>query len=77
MALVVMRGAVRGELADSVAAEAILAMLVFASVGFVAGWIADYLVRDSLERIFRARVAWYRKGLIEAGYDPTDSSTEV
>ena len=67
MALVVIRGAIRGELADAVAAEAIVAMLVFAMVGGVAGWIADYLVRDSMETRFRKRVEWYREELIEAG----------
>ncbi len=74
MGLVVLRGAIHGELAASVAMEAIVAMLVFACVGGVAGWIADYLVRDSLERMFRSRVDWYRKGMIEAGYLNTDSS---
>ena len=68
MGLVVLRGAIRGELAASVAMEAIVAMLVFSCVGGVAGWIADYLVRDSLERMFQSRVDWYRKGLIDAGY---------
>ncbi len=67
MSLVVLRGAVRGELAGRVACESIVAMLVFAGVGWIAGWIADYLIRDTLQRSFRARVDWYRKGLIEAG----------
>jgi hypothetical protein len=74
MGLVVLRGAIHGELAASVAMEAIMAMLVFACVGGVAGWIADYLVRDSLERMFRSRVDWYREGMIDAGYLDTDSS---
>ena len=73
MGLVVARGAIHGELAGSVAIEAIGAMLVFTCVGGIAGWIADYLVRDSLERMFRARVEWYRKGLIDAGHIETDS----
>lgn len=67
MGLVVFRGVVHGELASNVAVEAIFAMAVFACVGAVAGWIADYLVRDSLEELFRKRVDWYRQGLIEAG----------
>ena len=74
MGLVVLRGAILGELAADVAMEAIKAMLVFACVGGVAGWIADYLVRDSLERTFRSRVDWYRNGMIEAGYFKADSS---
>ncbi len=67
MGLVVLRGAIYGELADNVAVEAIIAMIVFMCIGAVAGWITDYLVRDSLERVFRARVDWYRKGLVDAG----------
>jgi hypothetical protein len=76
MGLVVLRGAIRGEQAELVAMEAIVAMLVFMGVGAVAGWIADYLVRDSLQRMFRARVDWYRQGLIEAGYLESDSPSD-
>jgi len=65
MSLVVFRGIVRGELADAVAAEAIVALVIFAAVGGVAGWIADYLIRDALETLFRKRVDWYRQALIE------------
>lgn len=74
MSLVVLRGAASGELAAAVAGEAIVAMLVFAPVGGVAGWVADHLVRDSLERRFRGRVDWYRQGLIDAGLTETNSS---
>ena len=76
MGLVVLRGAIHGELAASVAMVAIMAMLVFSCVGGVAGWIADYLVRDSLERMFRSRVDWYREGMIDAGYLNADSSRD-
>ncbi len=76
MGLVVLRGAIRGGLADNVAMEAIVALLVFAAVGAVAGWIADYLVRDSLERKFRARVEWYRQGLLDAGLMETEPPKE-
>lgn len=77
MGLVVLRGAVHGERAGAVAMEAIVAMLVFICLGGFAGWIADYLVRDSVERMFRARVDWYRKGMIEAGFiDPADAPKE-
>lgn len=72
MAVVVLRGAIQGEHAASVATEAIMMMLIFACFGGFAGWTADYLVRDSLERMFRARVQWYRKGLIDAGYLKTE-----
>jgi hypothetical protein len=73
MGLVVLRGAVCGELAGEIALEAIFAMLVFAAIGATAGWIADQLVRDSMENLFRARVDWYRRGLIDAGYIKEES----
>ncbi len=77
MGLVVIRGAIRGESVGSVAVEAIIAMAAFAIVGAVAGWIADYLVRDALERGFRKRAEWYQQGLVDAGYidqgSPKDS----
>ena len=68
MGLVVLRGVIHRELAINVAMEAIVSMLLFMGIGFVAGWIADYLVRDAVEQRFRARVSWYREGMIEAGY---------
>lgn len=74
MGLVVLRGAVDGEGIDGVAIKAILALIVFMGIGGVAGWIADHLVRDSLERAFRARVQWYRQGLIDAGKIEPDSN---
>ena len=71
MGLVVLRGAIYGQIAANVAMEAIAAMLVFMCVGGVAGWIADHLVRDSLEKMFHGRVDWYRQGMIDAGFiDP-------
>ena len=75
MAIVVLRGAIGGEPIEVVTAEAIVAMLVFALVGYVAGWIADSLVRDSLEQNFRARVEWYRKELSDLGLDTVVNST--
>lgn len=67
MGLVGLRGAILGEFADRVVMESIVALVVFTGVGAVAGWIADYLVCDSLERLFRARVDWYRDGLVKSG----------
>ncbi len=81
MAIVVLRGAAHGEPIGAVTAEAIVAMFVFAVVGYVAGQIADYLVRDSLERAFRNRMDWYRKGIVELGLDtavdPNDETSQV
>ena len=76
MGLVVLRGAIQGELAGSVAMEATVAMLVFMGVGAVAGWIADHLVRDALQRMFRARVDWYRQGMVDAGNLEPDSPAD-
>ena len=76
MGLVVVRGAIQGEYAGSVAIEAIVAMLVFMCIGGVAGWIADYLVRDSVQHMFRARVDWYRQGMVEAGYIESESADQ-
>ena len=76
MGMVVLRGAIYGEFAGAVAMEAIVAMLVFMGVGAVASWIADHLVRDSLQRMFQARVEWYRQGMIDAGYIEADSPSE-
>ncbi|TWU59450.1 hypothetical protein Poly51_22380 [Rubripirellula tenax] len=76
MALVVLRGAVNGELAGHVTSEAIVAMIAFAAFGYVAGWITDYLVRDSIERSFRARVEWYRSGMTDAATKSTESRGE-
>jgi hypothetical protein len=72
MAMVGLRGAIMGEFASSVAQEAIVALVVFSGVGLVAGWIADYLIRDSLESKFRARVEWYREGLVDEGGEETN-----
>lgn len=76
MGLVVLRGVLHRELAGHIAVEAIVAMLVFMGIGAVAGWIADYLVRDAVEQSFRDRVHWYRKGMIEAGYIEQDSPSD-
>ncbi len=74
MGLVVLRGAIFGELAGNVVVEAIIAMIVFSCIGGVAGWISDYLVRDSLEQVFRARVDWYRQAMADAGFIEDGSS---
>ncbi len=76
MGIVVIRGAINGENAEAVTVEAIASMIVFAGIGATAGWIADYLVRDSVETMFRRRVDWYRKGLIEQGLIEQDSTDE-
>jgi len=69
MAIVVIRGLVRGEPAGDVAVESMIALIAFAIIGAIAGWILDYLLKDSLKRSFEARVDWYRKGLAEQGHD--------
>jgi len=74
MGLVVLRGAVNGELAGQVAFEAIGVLIVFLGIGAVAGGIADYLVRDAVENLYRKRVQWYREG-VEA-MTPGDTTDE-
>jgi len=59
MSLVLVRGALRREFVDEVAVESMIALVLFAVIGGLAGAIADYLVRDDLERQYRRRVAWY------------------
>ncbi len=76
MGLVALRGAVLGEPTGSVALEAITAMAVFAVVGGMVGWIADTLVRDSVEQAFRKRVEWYREGLNDTGLTEEGSTRE-
>ncbi len=73
MALVVLRGMFRGESADAVAIESIAMMIVFAIIGAFAGWIADHLIRDNVETLFRNRVDWYRQSIVDAGSSPDGS----
>ena len=77
MAIVVLRGAANGEPIEVVTAEAIMAMLLFAVIGYVAGRIADYLVRDSLEQNFRTRMDWYRQGLTDLGLETADEPNDA
>lgn len=63
MGLVVLRGAIRGELAAGVAEEAIMTMVVYLGIGAITGAIADYLIRDAVENLYRKRVQWYRDGV--------------
>ena len=77
MGLVAFRGVVRGEPAAAVIAEAILALVTFALVGGVAGRIADYLIRDALERWFRKRVDWYRQGLSDMASPEADPAADA
>lgn len=67
MAIVLLRGAIQGDSAGNVSTEAMVAMGVFATLGWIAGWITDRLVRDAIEDRFRRRVEWYQEGLIQLG----------
>jgi hypothetical protein len=66
MFVVAVRGALWRQQIDSVAKDAMVALLLFTAMGALAGWIAEYLIRDSLERSFRNRVDWYRQGIVDA-----------
>ncbi|MEM6979979.1 MAG: hypothetical protein AAF539_09955 [Planctomycetota bacterium] len=72
MGLVILRGAVHGELAAAVAGEAISMLIVFLIIGGLAGAIVEYLVRDALEDLYRKRVQWYREGVQERTPADTD-----
>ena len=76
MFVVAVRGAIWGQQIDSVAKDAMAALLLFTALGAIASWIADYLIRDSLERSFRSRVDWYRQGIIDATKKEEDSVDE-
>ena len=76
MSVVAVRGAICAQQIDSVAKDAMIALLLFTAAGAVAGWIAEYLIEDSLERAFHRRVQWYRQGLAEQTQQtttPTDN----
>ena len=77
MGLVVLRGAIRNELAVSVAEEAIIVLIVFLGIGAIAGAIADYLVRDAVENLYRKRVQWYREGVATLGDDANATSQDT
>lgn len=77
MGLVVLRGAIRGELAASVAEEAIIALIVFLGIGAIAGAIVDYLIRDAVENLYRKRVQWYRDGVAELTSDTKETSEGI
>ncbi|QDS95795.1 hypothetical protein FF011L_45960 [Roseimaritima multifibrata] len=63
LALVALRGGLRNEVPSDVLFEGLLAMLIFFVIGAVAGKIADYLVRQSVETQFRQRVAVFEEEL--------------
>lgn len=75
MGLVVLRGAIHGEMASEVAGEAIGVLIVFLGIGTAAGAIADYLVRDAVEDLYRKRVQWFREGV--AANQPADASIQT
>ena len=76
MFVVAVRGAIWNQQIASVAKDAMAALLLFTLLGAIAGWIAEYLIRDSLERTFRSRVDWYRQGLIDAGSEKASSADD-
>jgi len=79
MGLVVLRGAMNGELAADVAQEAIATLIVFLGIGAITGAIADYLVRDAVESLYRKRVQWYRDEVakLDAGTEGSTNEPEI
>ena len=63
MFVVVVRGVLWGQHVTAVVQEAIVVLVLFTLFGALAGYIADYLLRDCLESAFRSRVQWYRDGI--------------
>ncbi len=59
MALVAIRGAMRGDVASDTVIDALMALVAFAILGMAAGAIMDYLIRQDVEDRYRRRVAWY------------------
>jgi hypothetical protein len=76
MGLVVLRGAIRGEMAAGVAEEAIMTLIVFLGIGAISGAITDYLIRDAVENLYRKRVQWYRDGVEKMNSESNAASDE-
>ncbi len=76
LALVVLRGGLRGEVAADVLCEGMLAMMIFLGIGAIAGKIADHLLQHTVETQFRARVQWFQQEQqkLEAQNQTTDES---
>jgi outer membrane lipoprotein SlyB len=62
MAVTVIRGAIGSEVVSDVIFRSIGAMIAFAAIGAVAGWIVDTQIRESVRQRFQSRVDWYREG---------------
>ncbi|WP_339888654.1 hypothetical protein [Rhodopirellula europaea] len=76
MGLVVLRGIWHGEMAGEVASEAIGTLIVFMGIGGLAGAIADQLIRDGVEDLYRKRVKWFQEGVAETASEETENQTK-
>ncbi|MEX0824954.1 MAG: hypothetical protein WD119_02245 [Pirellulaceae bacterium] len=63
LAIVAFRGALRSDLIIDVVPSGMAAMIVFSAIGWIAGMIADHLVRDAVERNYRQRLSKYREAV--------------
>lgn len=52
----VVRGLFAGFTADEILGQAIRALVMFAAIGFALAWIADVIIRQSVEGNFRQAV---------------------
>lgn len=59
MALVAIRGAMKGDLASDTVITALMALIAYSVLGMAAGAIMDYLIRQDVEDRYRRRVAWF------------------
>jgi hypothetical protein len=54
---VIVRGLMFGMLPDEILGLCLMVFAIFASVGYVIGWIADRTVSESVENRFRGEIA--------------------
>ncbi len=59
VAIITLRGLVAGEEAVVVLQECLTGMLMFFAIGFVLGYLAESVLRQSAERLFREAVTRY------------------
>lgn len=72
MAMVLFRGMLAGQAAVDCIPSGLIALLVLAPLGWVAGAIMEYLLSQDLEQQYRRKLDWFRKET-EAIFDGTST----
>ncbi|XZE54623.1 hypothetical protein SH139x_000597 [Planctomycetaceae bacterium SH139] len=67
LATVILRGTLAGEAAVDCIRSGIGALFGFAILGWLAGSIMDYLVRQDIENQYRRRLDWFRSEFQSTG----------